>query len=415
MAFKMKRAGMNLRSTTSVSPQLTQLGSPLRQERDDVSVTPNTENPDEKVEFIGAENNAGTENEFEPETPSTGDACEDPNSEACKRYKAHKMREQSDPCYQYAAGGSQSCGPGYTLNPNPTGGDRGSCCMKAGSDATSEENKVLGSYSEPGQPGSATHILNSTEMRRNNRMLRTGSDGDERSIKKADRNVRQAIRRGRQPNENDLAILSGQALGNYDGLNMKQDSSGYRDWFTGNTYKSVQTNPGGEEGQPTNYNERLRETATELSKTGKYKNENDLKAASVAALKEKLRNEGNAGDSRIEAGKYMSDRTRRVAKKYGADMSNLGKYGNSTRTQKEQDYDARKVTKYSNQLKLAVDENGKFDPKNTEMSKKKYDNLKRKITKRNGDNSAFKKKGSPMHMTVNVTKPSYKMGGFGSK
>ena len=397
MAFKMKRAGMNLRSTTSVSPQLTQLGSPLRQEivRDETTVTGNKENPNEPVEFVGVD--LGNE-----ATPANTDPIirAEEGSEEEKRYITEKKR-----CDQLT--NEQKLDPANKCTGFAT---------KEGTPGTEdEENKVLGSYSEPGTPGSATHILNSSEMRRNNRMLRTGSDGDERSIKKADRNVRQAIRRGRQPNENDLAILSGQALGNYDGLNMKQDSSGYRDWFTGNTYKSVQTNPGGEEGQPTNYNERLRETATELSKTGKYKNENDLKAASVAALKEKLRNEGNAGDSRIEAGKYMSDRTRRVAKKYGADMSNLGKYGNSTRTQKEQDYDARKVTKYKNQLELAVDADGKFDPKNTEMSKKKYDNLKRKITKRNGDNSAFKKKGSPMHMTVNVTKPSYKMGGFGSK
>jgi len=396
MAFKMKRAGMNLRSTTSVSPQLTQLGSPLRQEivRDETTVT-KSDDPNEEVEFVGV--NLGTEG-TEANTDPIRRA--EAGSEEEKRYIREKKR-----CDQLT--NEQKLDPANKCK---------GYAIKEGTPGTEdEENKVLGSYSEPGAPASATHILNSTEMRRNNRMLRTGSDGDERSIKKADRNVRQAIRRGRQPNENDLAILSGQALGNYDGLNMKQDSSGYRDWFTGNTYKSVQTNPGGEEGQPTNYNERLRETATELNKTGKYKNENDLKAASVAALKEKLRNEGNAGDSRIEAGKYMSDRTRRVAKKYGADMSNLGKYGNSTRTQKEQDYDARKVTKYSNQLKLAVDADGKFDPKNTEMSKKKYDNLKRKITKRNGDNSAFKKKGSPMHMTVNVTKPSYKMGGFGSK
>ena len=57
-----------------------------------------------------------------------------------------------------------------------------------------------------------------------------------------------------------------------------------------------------------------------------------------------------------------------------------------------------------------------YDPNNEEgMSKRKYDQLKRKITKRRGDNSAFKKKDSPINMTVNITKPSYKMGGFGSK
>jgi hypothetical protein len=57
-----------------------------------------------------------------------------------------------------------------------------------------------------------------------------------------------------------------------------------------------------------------------------------------------------------------------------------------------------------------------YDPNNEEgMSKRKYDQLKRKITKRRGDKSAFKQKDSPINMTVNITKPSYKMGGFGSK
>ncbi len=57
-----------------------------------------------------------------------------------------------------------------------------------------------------------------------------------------------------------------------------------------------------------------------------------------------------------------------------------------------------------------------YDPNNKEgMSKRKYDLLKRKITKRRGDKSAFKQKDSPINMTVNITKPSYKMGGFGSK
>ena len=49
------------------------------------------------------------------------------------------------------------------------------------------------------------------------------------------------------------------------------------------------------------------------------------------------------------------------------------------------------------------------------MSEKEYLKLKRKITKKRGDKSAFKQKDSPINMTVNITKPSYKMGGFGSK
>ena len=145
--------------------------------------------------------------------------------------------------------------------------------------------EVTGNYTSPGQMQPLTHILNPREMRRNQRMMRIGSDGDERLIKKANKNIRQAIRRGQEPNANDLAIISGQALGNYDGLNMKQDSSGYQDWFTGQQFKSVQTMPGGEMSEPENFNDLVRNKAKSLYEAdpSKYPDEASLLEAAEKA------------------------------------------------------------------------------------------------------------------------------------
>jgi hypothetical protein len=427
MAFKMKRAGMSLRSTTRVAPQLTQYqgSSPFNQMtikgKDD--------------EIVDIENITGAEVKkvtYEDDNNSSGGpgACDKtvkgdnlaPNSPACLEYKKHDERVQGDPCYQYmGANPVKTCGEGYTLNPNPTGGDRGTCCIKVTEGSEEEISNVTGNYTSPGQMQPSTHILNPREMRRNNRMLRIGSDGDERSIKKANKNIRQAIRRGQEPSENDLAIISGQALGNYDGLNTKQDSSGYKDWFTGQVYRSVQTSPGGEMGKGENYNDLVRSAAKDLyaADPSKYPDEASLLAAAEKATIQ-ARTDGDGSDSRVAGGKYLSRRTRRLMEDRNVDTSRFGDYGKKGKSQKKKDRDARNVTKYTDKLKSAAtadkDGNYKYNPDNEAgISRKQYDRTKRKSKKRGGKVSAFKKKVSPINMTVNVTKPSYKMGGFGSK
>ena len=386
MAFKMKRSGVQLRSTTRVAPELTKFqssSSPLHQ----VTIGGKGE------EVVNYDNIlAGSDPSFQEEKPSSNDACADPNSAACKKYLEHKKTVENDPCYQYTRSDNPiTCDPGYTLNPNPTKGDRGSCCVKEGSDPI-EENEI-GEYSMPGQGKTPkSHILNPREMRRNMRMMRIGSDGDERLIKKANRNIRQAIRRGQSPSENDLAIISGVALGNYDGINIKQDSSGYRDWFTGQVYKSVQTNPGGEERGDINMNQRLREISQQLAQEGDYSGEGAaarLKKDAMAQIKKEARQNVLNSDDRYAEGKYLDSRTRRTMDRY--DLENQERFATPD-----------------------SDGNYKYNPDNEAgISRKKYDKLKRKTKKRRGDASAFKKKETPIKMTVQLTKPSYKMKGFG--
>ena len=422
MAFKMKRAGMSLRSTTRVAPQLTQYQSsspinqgenpPEKKQRDSIEV-----NDTGNVEITGVNVNdttgGSTERpnnpDFKPNAEGTNLACTEarrkkffPNDpegfEAdCNRYKKSTItcNDGSEPTID--ANGDPTCPEGETR----------------------DEGSVTGNYTSPGQMQPLTHILNPREMRRNNRMLRIGSDGDERSIKKANKNIRQAIRRGQEPSENDLAIISGQALGNYDGLNMKQDSSGYRDWFTGQQYRSVQTNPGGEMGEGKNYNDLVRSAAKDLyaADPSKYPDEASLLAAAEKATIQ-ARTDGDGSDPRVAGGKYLSRRTRKLMEDRNVDTSRFGTYGQKGKSKRKRDYDKRKVKKYNNELKSvqsAFDADGNFDRKKAGMSKRKYDKLKRKSEARGGDVSAFKKKDSPIHMTVNVTKPSYKMGGFGSK
>ena len=104
MAFKMKRTGVNLRSTTRVAPQLTQYqgSSPFQQAKLEVKGE-----GDEEVNIEGVIGAKVNETDYEPDNNSSGGpgACDKnvkgdnlaPNSEACLRYKEHDKRVQSDP------------------------------------------------------------------------------------------------------------------------------------------------------------------------------------------------------------------------------------------------------------------------------------------------------------------------------
>ena len=417
MAFKMKRSGMNLRSTTSIQPKLTdvQLGgfmaddtSPLKQ----IQVSNNEEGGVDAIEEATLEGDPS----FEPGKPSSGsDACADPNSAACKAYKDDQAKKETDPCYQYTkANPSRTCGEGYTLNPNPTGGDMGSCCMKAGESSTSEDTGTA-RVEQGGGTTPRTNILTPREMRRNMRMMRLSSDGNERLKKKANRNIRQAIRRGESPDQGDLDILSGEDLGNLDGINIMQDSTGTTNIWTKQRTSAFQQNPGGEKIDPVVYQEQLKKEADILAASGDYGGEegDSQKMMDQARLNTEKNLSTDSSGTKYEDGQYMTDRTKRTMRRNNADMSKTGK--KRGQSQKKMDRNARSVTKYTAKLKGAS-KNGKFDPDNEAgISRSQYDRTKRKSKKRGGDVSAFKKKGTPMHMTVNVTKPSYKMGGFGSK
>lgn len=425
----MKRSGMNLRSTTSIQPKLTdvQLGgfmaddtSPLKQR-----VSPLKQQPNPPIQVSTNEKGGVDANiqatlpgdpSFEPPRETTGDACEDPNSAECAAYKKHKELEGKDACYQYDwNGGSQSCGEGYERNPNPTPGDRSTCCMKPGEPSTSEDTGTA-RVEQGGGTTPRTNILTPREMRRNMRMMRLSSDGNERLKRKANRNIRQAIRRGEAPDQGDLNILSGKALGSLDGINIQQDSTGTTNIWTKQRTSAFQQNPGGEKIDPVVYQEQLKKEADILAASGDYGSEEGdaQKMMDQARLNTEKNLMTDSSGTKYEKGQYMTNRTKRTMRRNNADMSNAGKKRGLS--QKKMDRNARYVTKYTAKLKSAS-KNGKFDPDNKAgMSKKQYDRINRKYRDKSTDNKTpFKKKESPLHMTVNVTKPSYKMGGFGSK
>lgn len=392
MAFKMKRAGINLRSTTRVAPQLTkyQSSSPLRQEEiEEAKVLSVGGEGNEQVSVLGEGSRGGDPSENTNKTDAskrwakcckgvssgTSPTCPDVN---CDR----ASDEDYDPC-----AGKKPCPDG-----SPGVAENGKCMCPG--DKENFSGEVTGNYTSPGQMQPLTHILNPREMRRNQRMMRIGSDGDERLIKKANKNIRQAIRRGQEPNANDLAIISGQALGNYDGLNMKQDSSGYQDWFTGQQFKSVQTMPGGEMSEPENFNDLVRNKAKSLYEAdpSKYPDEASLLDAAEKATERERTILGDGTDDRVKEGKYLNRKTRKLMENRNYDTSNFGEFGKRGKSQKRRDREKRQVT----------DLRKKANADN--ISQKEKDRLNRKIRK---------KGGTPVKMSIELTRPSYKMKGFG--
>jgi len=389
MSFKMKRAGMNLRSTTGIQPQLSNVqSSPFKQ------APQVTMGEDGLVQAnFDVEGTEGTP-AVSGDDGAFGRACKGINDGST----------QVDPVSKRPI----KC----TRDPNyvpPVATE-----AVEGTEATSDVG--TGRVEGPGGTTPRTNILTPREMRRNQRMVRLSSRGNEDAKRLANRNIRQAVRRGESPDQGDLDILSGKSLGNLDGVNVMQDSTGTTNLWTKQKTAAFQQNPGGEEMDPEVYQAELMKQAQTLSESGDYGDGDMQKMMDEAA---KLTKAGlNVGEDgkQYEAGQYLTNRTRRTMKRYDADMKDAGDYKDNKKSQKKKDRHARQVKNISGDLKQVVDSDGNFNPKNEAgMSKKKYDRKKRRITKKGGDVSAFKKKGSPMHMTVNVTKPSYKMGGFGSK
>ena len=389
MAFKMKRAGVNLRSTTRVAPQLTkyQGSSPLHQ---DITVKGQGEEP---VDIEGVVVNDTTQEGTPRESDPNFVANEDGTNLACNEARRKKFFANDPEGFKAECDGYKKSKITCPDGAKPILNDSGDPVCPGGK--SEEISNVTGNYTSPGQMQPLTHILTPREMRRNQRMMRIGSDGDERLIKKANKNIRQAIRRGGEPNPNDLAIISGQALGNYDGLNMKQDSSGYQDWFTGQQFKSVQTMPGGEMSEPKNFNDLVRNKAKSLYEAdpSKYPDEASLLAAAEKATERERTILGDGTDDRVKEGKHLTRKTRMLMENRNYDTSNFGEFGKKGKSQKRRDREKRQVT----------DLRKKASAK--DISQKKKDRLNRKITK---------KGGTPVKMSIELTRPSYKMKGFGN-
>jgi hypothetical protein len=396
MGFKMRRSGMSLRSTTRIQPQLTNLqssqDSPLHQQEQEEGIVEARFNPDGSVNVNA--NREGQDGEI-IQTSVNPDGGQDPNwRQTCK----------DNPCLK------------------PCNDQYGEC--PKGESFQDEENYSLSMDT----PETSGNMLTPREMRRNYRATDIFRRRQEDLIRRANKDYRQAIRRGETPPPGVMKILSGEYLGNMDGVNQGQASTGTTNLFTGQKTRKFNPKNGGNE---VDLNKRLMAETEKIIAERKAAGEvvgedfqlSDIKEQAKQTVSDSYIKEGKANV--YNPGQYLSKRSRNLSDNRGLTPDDFSDYGLKGRSQRKIDKDARKVTGYTEDLMKGViesqdakDEKVKYqyDPNNKEgMSKREYDLLKRKITKKRGDKSAFKQKDSPINMTVNITKPSYKMGGFGSK
>jgi hypothetical protein len=398
MGFKMRRSGMSLRSTTRIQPQLTNLqssqSSPIHQQVDAEFVASQVDqgrNDDGSVNLNASRPGEGgrkSDGAFGRACGSRNDGSVGTDPETGKRFKCSR-----DPNY---------------VRPTETPGYE------------DEENYSLSMDT----PETSGNMLTPREMRRNYRATDIFRRRQEDLIRRANKDYRQAIRRGQKPPPGVMKILSGEYLGNMDGVNQGQASTGTTNLFTGQkTFKFNPKTGGGKK----DLNDAL---ATETARLIAAKEEagekfelSDIKKQATQTVSDNYIAEGKVNV--YNQGQYLSERSRRLSDNRGLTPEDFGDYGLKGRSQRRVDNDSLKVKGYKEDLMKGVIENQnakdgepkyQYDPNNKEgMSEKDYLRLKRKITKKRGDNSAFKQKDSPINMTVNITKPSYKMGGFGSK
>tara|TARA_Y100000385_G_scaffold284214_1_gene341821 strand:- start:1605 stop:2807 length:1203 start_codon:yes stop_codon:yes gene_type:complete len=400
MGFKMKRSGMSLRSTTRIQPQLTNLqsnqSSPIHQQVDaefDAGQVDQSRDDDGNILLRG-------------ERPGEGGRSSDGGfGRACKG------KNDGSTGYDPVTKKSYKClrDPNY-VRPTETPGYE------------DEESYSLSMDT----PETSGNMLTPREMRRNYRATDIFRRRQEDLIRRANKDYRQAIRRGETPPPGVMKILSGEYLGNMDGVNQGQASTGTTNLFTGQ--KTFKFNPKTGGGKKDLNDALAAETARLIAakeEAGEKFELSDIKKQATQTVSDNYIAEGKVNV--YNPGQYLSKRSRSLSDNRGLTPGDFGDYGLKGRSQRKVDRDARKVTGYKEELMKGViknqnadKENGEpeyqYDPNNKEgMSKKEYDRLKRKITKRRGDKSAFKQKDSPINMTVNITKPSYKMGGFGSK
>ena len=398
MGFKMRRSGMSLRSTTRIQPQLTNLqsnqGSPIHQD-----------------EIVGAEFNPTTYQETD--SGVSGQRSSDGSSSLYGEISSGGKQMDDDKWIKFCEDNPchRACHTQF-----------GQCPETDGETQTGEGQLSVTT------PETSGNMLTPREMRRNYRATDIFRRRQEDLIRRANKDYRQAIRRGETPPPGVMKILSGEYLGNMDGVNQGQASTGTTNLFTGQKTRKFNPKNGGSE---VDLNKRLfaeterivaeKEAAGEVA--GKDYQLSDIKEQAKQTVSDSYIKEGKVNV--YNPGKHLSERSRRLSDNRGLTPDDFGDYGLKGRSQRKVDKDARRVTGYKEDLMKGVIENQnakkdepkyQYDPNNEDgMSKKEYDRLKRKITKRRGDKSAFKQKDSPINMTVNITKPSYKMGGFGSK
>ena len=400
MAFKMKRAGMNLRSSSSIRPQLTALGSPLKQAATDTPITgavfnESTYSPSGSG-VSGSRSSQGSQAEqneiIKTAGPSGKNAPDDEWLKTC----------EENPCLD-------ACDKQFGK------------CNQGAVDPVTETGEGDLSVDVPVTQG---NMLTPREMSRNTRATDIFRKRQEDLIRRANKDFRQATRRGEShdPKSGYMKILSGELLGDMDGVNIGQASTGTTNLFTGQkTYKFNPKSGGGKKNLQDELN-------AELQKE-KYKKMNPDEGIKMA---QQIVSDAYMGSGKVKVfnqGQHLSSRSRSLADNRNYNTDDYGDFGKDKLSEKKRMSNARdskEIDTYLQNISTPVtetDKNGKeittykYNPKNEEgISERKYDLKRRKLNKKTGkQSSAFKKKESPLQMTVNITKPSYKMGGFGSK
>ena len=378
MAFKMRRSGMQLRSTTRVAPQTTQYESS----------SPINQNDDAIVEAVysGGEGNVELNRDYE------GGGGDDP------AYIAHKEKEKTDPCYQYKAG-RLKCPEGMTLNPEgATPGNRDTCCSKA----TGEGGEVSASENlEVNKPGTSMRPLTNREVRMNQRMVDRSSARMQNDLNNANRRIRKAIRKGMPPLESDLKMVSGESMGGLDpNFNPYAHTSGSKSIYTG-VHRGAQNFESG--GVNMNFNDEVQAAADasmvakgfEKNSEGKYIDPNDPSKVIEQSFLDGVMKEAKAsvntdreerGSYTVKDGQYLNNKTKKKLRKSGYKEGDKFGQGN---------------------LGSLEDTSGrtrKLQQKAKNASARKKERINRRIKRRGG---------TPVKMSIELTRPSYKQKGFG--
>jgi hypothetical protein len=304
MAFKMKRSGMQLRSTTRVAPQLTKYSSPLHQDDAQVeAVFPGDGEPTD-TGMTGGE--AGL---------SSGDGSKYKCAADGKTYTPQEFRDLvcGHPCKTCANSrckNAPQCQEGY----------------EPGEGGQVIETGNISQEIDPQQQG----ILTNREVRMNQRMVDSGARRTQRNIQRANRRIRKAIRKGLPISQQDQDIVSGQSLGSLDdNVNIYRHTRGSRSIYTGMTRGAVQ--PEASKSRMRNYNDRLQAEVDRLAaehpnyKDGQLRGANeeeskqivqDLMAQAKANVQSTF---GDPNKSKHYKGEmhYINDKTRKMAERKG--------------------------------------------------------------------------------------------------
>ena len=375
MAFKMKRSSVSLRSSSRITP-ITTKRSPFRQD---------TDGSGRDISINGGDLNISSETAGVPAIEGTDPVL------ANYEYKPGTDAQESE--FEARCGKFNKTNSDAAKEAGCEWPEEGETVITPGTEGTPavEGETDLGTTSLTQTSQGAGNILSPRELRRNYSMAGSNTNKLGRLKDKANRNIRKAIRKGMAVDPADLKIMSGATTGNLDGINLAKDSSGTRSIYTGVTRGKFLSNKG--EGEDKNMVGALNTEAKRLDAlySSTEGDDNYMSNQDLADLaRANVEKETGADQYKVESGQFLSDRTRKLMKRKGHDTTRYGKHGMVKK-------DRNKVNKLNKRLE-----------NNDGMSDKRKERIKKRIKRKGGGDS-------PTKMTVNVTRPSYKMGGFGSK